>query len=161
MQAAETKQQQIISTEFSKKSLEQTKVASKIKPSSYLPHRLDLRGKTILTFAMSNGKSSECGLSLQKTQTGWELGIHVADVDEYVCDGSPIDSEAKKRCATISDGFTKSEMLHFLTTALFYANTQVRAARVEQTMHRQNILAGCAVSWPKKMLSGKPASLEK
>jgi ribonuclease R len=37
--------------------------------------------------------------------------VHIADVCEYVCDNSPIDIEAKKRCATINDGFTKSEML--------------------------------------------------
>ncbi len=89
----------------------QTTAAARIKTSSYLSKRLDLRGKTALCFVNSPEDYAHTAFSISRNGNGWTLGVHVADVDEYVCYGSPIDAEAKKRCATINDGFAKSEML--------------------------------------------------
>ena len=89
----------------------QAAAAARIKTSAYLSKRLDLRGKTTLCFVNSPEDYAHTAFSISRNGYGWTLGVHIADVCEYVCDNSPIDIEAKKRCATISDGFTKSEML--------------------------------------------------
>lgn len=97
---------------FSKNAAEQAAVASKIKISSYLSRRLDLRGKTILAFASSEGeKPSQAAISVYKTENGWQLGIHVADVAEYVCEGSPLDIEARARHASLRNEYSESDML--------------------------------------------------
>lgn len=89
----------------------QAVAAARIKTSSYLSKRLDLRGKTALCFVNSPDDYAHTAFSISRNGAGRTLGVHVADVCEYVCEGSPLDLEAKKRCATVSDGFTKSEML--------------------------------------------------
>jgi len=111
MQTADSKQERIVFTEFSKKSLEQARVASRIKPASYLPRRLDLRGKTVITFSGCCSNVPECALSLYRTRSGWELGVHIADVSEYVCEGSPLDTDAKERRATLNNQFIDVLML--------------------------------------------------
>lgn len=97
--------------EFPKSVLDQASIASRIRTSSYLARRLDLRGKTVFAFASSENSPSECAFSLYRNGSGWQLTVHVADVCEYVCEGSPLDSEAKARCARLSNGFEHSEML--------------------------------------------------
>ncbi len=89
----------------------QTAAAARVKTSAYLSKRLDLRGKTTYCFVSSPDDYSQTAFSISKARDVWTLGVHIADVDEYVCSGSPLDNEARKRSATISDGFTKSEML--------------------------------------------------
>lgn len=111
MQTPNSKQERIVFTEFSQKSLDQARVANRIKPSAYLAHRLDLRGKTVVTFSGAGSNIPECALSLCKTRTGWELGVHVADVSEYVCEGSPLDKDAKERRATLKNDFIDVVML--------------------------------------------------
>ena len=96
---------------FPKNALEQAAIAAKIKPSSYLARRLDLRGKTVLAFGDSKNGASECAISLYRTPQGWQLGIHTADVAEYVCDGSPLDNEARKRRASVRNEFIQTDML--------------------------------------------------
>lgn len=96
---------------FPKDVTEQAAVAAKIKPSSYLLRRLDLRGKTVLSFGNSVNGYSECALSLYKTSFGWQLGVHVTDVAEYVCEGSPLDTEARRRRASFHNGFANINML--------------------------------------------------
>lgn len=111
MQSAENRQEKIVFTEFSQKSLDQARVASKTKPSSYLARRLDLRGKTVITFSNCSNSIPECAISLYRTRTGWELGVHVADVSEYVCENSPLDSDAKERRAALNNEFINVMML--------------------------------------------------
>lgn len=97
--------------QFPKSVLDQANAASRMRVSSYLDYRLDLRGKTILSFAEMPNGNSECAYSLYRTATGWQLGVHVADVCEYVCENSPMDIEAKERKATVQKGFSRVNML--------------------------------------------------
>ena len=39
-------------------------------------------------------------ISLEKTSTGWELGVHIADVSHYVKEDTFLDEEAKERSFT-------------------------------------------------------------
>ncbi len=98
--------------EFPKRVLEQAAAAQRIRPSAQAATRLDLRSKTAITFAESAGSPAECAYSLYKQGNGWQLGIHIADVSEYVCENSPLDEEARKRRGTVrNSGNYDREML--------------------------------------------------
>lgn len=96
---------------FPQNVLEQAEIAAKIKPASYLASRLDLRGKTIFTFAEDANSPTECAYSISRDASGWKLGVHVSDIAEYVCEGSPLDVEACRRGATIENHFENTRML--------------------------------------------------
>ena len=106
-----TSTQNIVFDAFPKKVLEQSKAATKLKPSSQLARRYDLRGRTVLTFGETAQSTAETAISLYKDAGGWHLGLHIADVAEYVCVGSPLDIEAVRRNAAINNGYLKSDML--------------------------------------------------
>ncbi len=97
---------------FPKEVTEQANAAAKVRMSSYLTKRHDLRGKTVLSFADSADSHSECAISLYRNgDSAWQLGVHICDVAEYVCEGSPLDIEARKRQGTIFDGKNIINML--------------------------------------------------
>ncbi|MBR6563070.1 MAG: RNB domain-containing ribonuclease [Clostridia bacterium] len=103
--------QNIVFSAFPKKVLEQATAATKLRTSSQLARRHDLRSKTVLTFSETADSNAECAISLNKSSSGWQLTVHIADVAEYVCEGSPLDSEARYRNAAFRNGFVKSDML--------------------------------------------------
>lgn len=117
---------------FTTEANEQAKIASKMRIAAQFHSRLDLRGKTIFTFSdsldhflprsskpvykedsgyLENGRT-DCAFSLDKSKEIYTLGLHIADVDEYVCEGSPLDLEAKKRGITISTPLKSLPMTH-------------------------------------------------
>ena len=101
---------------FPKDVIEQANVASKMRLSSYLTKRQDLRGKTVISFADTNNSRSECAISLYRNgNSAWQLGVHICDVAEYVCEGSPLDIEARKRRGTVFNG---REVINMLPDAL-------------------------------------------
>jgi ribonuclease R len=101
----------IVLSPFPKNVIDQANVAARLKPSSLLAKRLDLRGKTVFSFVNAPEAVSSVAFSVYRFGSGWKLGVHVADVAEYVCENSPLDSEAKKRLATVKNGFVSSDML--------------------------------------------------
>lgn len=101
----------IVLSPFPKNVLDQANAAARIKPSSLLAKRLDLRGKTVFSFVNAPDEISEFCFSLYRNASGWKLGIHVADVAEYVVENSPLDTEAKKRLASVRSGVVSSDML--------------------------------------------------
>ncbi len=96
---------------FPKAAIEQANAAKRIRTASMFSRRLDLRGKTVFTFGDDASSTPEHAFSIYKNDNGWQLGVHVADVCEYVCENSPLDLEARRRRATINNGFVKSDML--------------------------------------------------
>lgn len=101
----------IVREDFPKNVIEQAIAATRIRTSSYIARRLDLRGKTVFAFAEREDCPSGTAFSLYRTDGGWQLGVHIADVCEYVCVGSPLDTEARRRCAAFGDGKSRVEML--------------------------------------------------
>ena len=101
----------ILFGEFPKNVTDQAYAATRIRTSAFVSNRLDLRSKAVLAFAETAETPTECAYSLYRTGIGWQLGIHVADVCEYVCEGSPLDTEARKRKATVRGSKATSEML--------------------------------------------------
>jgi len=101
----------ILFGEFPKNVIDQANAAARIRTSAFVSNRLDLRGKTVFAFSDTPDTPTESAYSLYRKGSGWQLGIHIADVCEYVCEGSPLDIEARKRKATIRGINTKIEML--------------------------------------------------
>ncbi len=101
----------ILFGEFPKNVIDQANAAARIRTSAFVSYRSDLRGKTVFAFADTPETPTESAYSLYRKGMGWQLGIHIADVCEYVCEGSPLDAEARKRKASVRGNKTKSEML--------------------------------------------------
>ena len=60
--------------------------------------REDITGKVIITIDPEDAKDFDDAISLEKDDKGnWILGIHIADVSNFVQAGSPLDIEAKER----------------------------------------------------------------
>ena len=87
-----------IYTRFAKKTLlEADGIPQKVEPES-LTGREDLRGLTTVTIDGEGTKDFDDAVSLSRTPEGlWEVGVHIADVAQYVREGSPLDREALRR----------------------------------------------------------------
>jgi ribonuclease R len=64
---------------------------------SALPGRLDLTNDYITTIDPPDAKDYDDAISVKRTDNGWELGIHIADVAHFIAPGSPLDVEARER----------------------------------------------------------------
>jgi ribonuclease R len=62
------------------------------------PGRVDLSEEFILTIDPPDAKDYDDAISIKKTESGWELGVHIADVAHFIPPGSPLDVEARDRC---------------------------------------------------------------
>lgn len=64
--------------------------------------RLDLRDRLVFTIDGDDAKDLDDAVSLQKDESGnWVLGVHIADVSEYVTPGSALDGEAFSRGTSV------------------------------------------------------------
>lgn len=63
--------------------------------------RLDLRDEVMITIDGEDAKDLDDAVSLRKTDTGYLLGVHIADVTEYVKENAPLDTEARKRGTSV------------------------------------------------------------
>lgn len=64
-------------------------------------HRLDLRSDYIVTIDPADARDHDDAISLARLPDGrWKLGVHIADVSEYVPLDGPLDEEALRRSFT-------------------------------------------------------------
>lgn len=88
-----------IKTLFPKNVLEN---ADRLAESPISPEgRLDLRDKIIFTIDGKDAKDLDDAISVDKTDDGYVLGVHIADVSHYVTEGSDIDEEAFVRGTSV------------------------------------------------------------
>ena len=63
--------------------------------------RLDLRNEPIFTIDGADAKDLDDAISVKKTEKGWELGVHIADVSHYIREGTQLDQAAMDRGTSV------------------------------------------------------------
>ena len=63
--------------------------------------RMDLRNWTVVTIDGEDAKDLDDGISLTKDGNIYHLGVHIADVSNYVQGGSALDREALRRGTSV------------------------------------------------------------
>ena len=66
-----------------------------------LGSREDLRNELIFTIDGEDAKDLDDAISVKRTETGWSVGVHIADVSHYVTPGSALDAEALRRGTSV------------------------------------------------------------
>lgn len=95
--------------EFSEQVLRE---AQKLQPSTSSLGRVDLRNEWIVTIDGADAKDLDDAISIKKLPNGnFEIGVHIADVAEYVREGSVLDREAYQRGTSI---YTPNEVIPML-----------------------------------------------
>ena len=83
--------------EFPKDVLDQADQISERIDARQLEGREDLRKDFIVTIDPDDARDFDDAIQVEKTNTGWRLGVHIADVAAYVEPGSALDREARGR----------------------------------------------------------------
>jgi exoribonuclease-2 len=91
-----------IPTVFSKAVLEQEQKLSEIKTNFFDdPLRKDLTNVPLITIDGQSTLDFDDAISLENTETGYTLGIHIIDVDAFIKHDDPIDLAARDRASSI------------------------------------------------------------
>ncbi len=70
-------------------------------PKKEFDNRLDLRDEIIFTIDGADTKDIDDAVSISRTENGYKLGVHIADVSYYVKEGSALDNDAFTRGTSI------------------------------------------------------------
>jgi ribonuclease R len=88
--------------EFEAECLEQARAAAASFTGAGMEGREDITGKVIVTIDPPDAKDFDDAISLERDAHGnWVLGVHIADVSDFIPPGSPLDEEAKLRGNTV------------------------------------------------------------
>lgn len=91
--------------EFPEACVEQARAATKqfdaevarVQTQGVPPQRRDLRADYIITIDPPDAKDFDDAISIERTERGWRLGVHIADVAHFIPRGSTLDEEAAER----------------------------------------------------------------
>ena len=86
-----------LTAQFPKDVLEQAERISEQVDARQLEEREDLRKEFIVTIDPDDARDFDDAIQVEKTKSGWRLGVHIADVAAYVEPGSALDREARRR----------------------------------------------------------------
>lgn len=91
-----------VTEEFPEEVIQQAdEIANASIPKEAYETRLDLRSTPIFTIDSAHSKDLDDAVSLEKTENGYRLGVHIADVSHYVQPKTPLDEEALRRGTSI------------------------------------------------------------
>jgi ribonuclease R len=83
--------------EFPKDVLDQADQISERIDARQFEGREDLRKDFIVTIDPDDARDFDDAIQVEKTNSGWRLGVHIADVAAYVEPGRALDREARRR----------------------------------------------------------------
>ncbi len=87
---------------FSRAALKEADLLPEGISEEQMANRLDLRDKLIFTIDGEDAKDFDDAISLEPLEGPWQrLGVHIADVAEYVKENSPLDKEGRQRGTSI------------------------------------------------------------
>lgn len=87
--------------EFSEKVLNQAERVSNPVSLADMEGRMDLRNLQMVTIDGEDAKDLDDAVSLTVDEQGYHLGVHIADVSNYVQENSALDKEALKRGTSV------------------------------------------------------------
>lgn len=90
-----------IEPEFPKEVLEQAEALAQEVSEQQKQGRTDLTHRTIVTIDGDDSKDFDDAISIERTDEGFKLGVHIADVSYYVEENSPLDLEARRRGTSV------------------------------------------------------------
>lgn len=90
-----------IQTEFPEAVNEQLKYYEDHVTEMQKTGRRDLTDRLIITIDGNDAKDLDDAISMVKTETGYRLGVHIADVSSYVEENTPLDLEARERGTSV------------------------------------------------------------
>lgn len=86
---------------FSEEALAEAETFPRTLSPAEISGRLDLRTVSLFTIDGADAQDFDDAVSLEKTEKGWRLGVHIADVSHYVLPGSDIEKEAFSRTTSL------------------------------------------------------------
>lgn len=91
-----------IVAEFPEEALKEARKISEGGVQEYsFNNREDLRNMSVFTIDSAKSKDLDDAISVEKTENGWRLGVHIADVSHYVKGNSALDKEAIRRGTSV------------------------------------------------------------
>ncbi len=90
-------------TEFPKSVIDEANSFGDVVAKSEInaPYRCDFRDKIVFTIDGESSKDFDDAVSIERTESGYRLGVYIADVAEYVTEKSPLDNEALMRGTSV------------------------------------------------------------
>jgi len=88
-------------TKWTAKAIEQAQSFTQNDIGEQVDRRADLRKMECFTIDPETAQDFDDAVSIEKRDSGWRLGVHIADVSYYVNPGSPIDRGARQRGTSV------------------------------------------------------------
>lgn len=87
--------------EFPPEALEEAEGLPEVIAEEDLKGRRDLREALTYTIDPERAQDFDDAISVERTERGFRIGVHIADVSHYVREGSAIDEEARRRGTSV------------------------------------------------------------